>query len=191
MLRNVEQRKPAAIRRREVVDCFDDDLDCPIAGINFDANLRVCKIYFVSTTIPAADDGVGHASGSPWLPDGLEQIQSHSKSENFPGHVLNRQSSGFRIVNRIRVGTVDDYRPDLRGAEGEIARMPPSARLSKSRVTLILRSSPEPQLAIGARAFRRTRTPIRFRPLIKTNLRLSSSEWPRSSCPAGPSHSAA
>ena len=78
MLWNVEERKPAAIRRREVVDCFDDNFDCPIAGINFDANLRVCKIYFVSTTIPAADDGVGHVSGSPWLPDVLAQGQSHS-----------------------------------------------------------------------------------------------------------------
>jgi hypothetical protein len=66
---NVEERKPAAIRRREVVDCFDDDLDCLIAGIHFDANLRVCKIYFVSTTVAAADDGVGNVSGSPWLPD--------------------------------------------------------------------------------------------------------------------------
>jgi hypothetical protein len=54
--------------------------------------------------------------------------QSHSKSKNFPGHALNRQSSGFRIVNRIRVGIVDDYRPDLRGAEGDIARMPGQAR---------------------------------------------------------------
>src|ERR1700687_2088021 len=137
MLRNVQQRKPAAIRRREVVNCFDNDLDCPIARINFDAKLHVCKIYFVSATIPVADDGVGHVSGSPWLPDRLAQRQSHSESENFPGHALNRQSWGFRIVNRVRVGTVDDYRPDLRGAEGEIARMPGQA-LSKSQVTLIL-----------------------------------------------------
>src|SRR5271167_4485745 len=91
----VEQRKRAAIRRREVVDCFDDDLDCLIARINFDANLRVCKIYFVSAAIPAADDGVGHASGSPWLPDGLAQRQSHSKSENFPGHALNLLRTGL------------------------------------------------------------------------------------------------
>jgi len=47
MLGNVEERKPAAIRSHEVVDCFDDDLDCLIARINFDANLYVCKIYFV------------------------------------------------------------------------------------------------------------------------------------------------
>ncbi len=67
MLWNVEERKPAAIRRREVVDRFDDNLDCLIAGMHFDANLRVCKIYFVSTTIAAADDGVGHVNGSPWL----------------------------------------------------------------------------------------------------------------------------
>jgi hypothetical protein len=127
MLRNVQQRKPAAIRRRGVVNCFDDDLDCPIARINFDANLRVCKIYFVSAAIPGADDGVRHASGSPWLPDGLVQRQSHSKSENFPGHPPDRQSSGLRIINRIRVGTVDDYRPGLRGAEGDIARMPRQA----------------------------------------------------------------
>jgi hypothetical protein len=84
MLRNVEQRKPAAIRGREVVDCFDDDLDCPIAGINFDANLRVCKIYFVSATIPASDDGVGHVRGAPWLPDGLAQRQSHLGQRIFP-----------------------------------------------------------------------------------------------------------
>ena len=126
MLRNVQQRKPVAIRRREVVNCFDDDLDCPFARINFDANLRVCKIYFLSAAIPAADDGVGHASGSPWLPDGLVQRQSHSKSENFPGHAPDRQSSGLRIINRIRVGTVDEW-PDVRGAEGEIARMPGQA----------------------------------------------------------------
>ena len=63
MLGDVEERKPAAIRRREVVDCFDDDLDCLIAGIHFDMNLCVFKIYFVSTTITAADDGVGHVSG--------------------------------------------------------------------------------------------------------------------------------
>ena len=111
MLRNVQQRIPAAIRRREVVNCFDNDLDCSIARINFDANLRVCKIYFVSATIPVADDGVGRVSGSPWLPDRLAQRQSHSKSENFPGHAPDRQSSGLRIMNRIRVGTVDDYRP--------------------------------------------------------------------------------
>jgi hypothetical protein len=53
MLWYVEERKPAAIRRREVVDCFDQDLDCLIAGIHFDANLCVFKIYFVSTTLPA------------------------------------------------------------------------------------------------------------------------------------------
>jgi hypothetical protein len=68
MLWYVEEHKPAAIRRREVVDCFDEDLDCLIAGIHFDANLSVFKIYFVSTTIAAADDGVRHVSGSPWLP---------------------------------------------------------------------------------------------------------------------------
>ncbi len=68
MLWYVEERKPAAIRRREVVDCFDEDLDCLIAGIHFDANLCVFKIYFVSTTIAAADNGVGHVGGSPWLP---------------------------------------------------------------------------------------------------------------------------
>jgi hypothetical protein len=44
MLWYVEARKPAAIRRREIVDCCDEDLDCLIAGIHFDANLRVFKI---------------------------------------------------------------------------------------------------------------------------------------------------
>jgi hypothetical protein len=34
---------------------------------HFDANLCVFKIYFVSTTIAAADNGVGHEGGSPWL----------------------------------------------------------------------------------------------------------------------------
>jgi len=68
MLWNVEERKPAAIRRREVVDRFDDNLDCLIAGMHFDANLRVCKIYFVSTTIAAADDGVFIRNGSSWSP---------------------------------------------------------------------------------------------------------------------------
>jgi hypothetical protein len=68
MLWYVEEHKPPAIRRHEVVDCFDEDLDCLIAGIHFDANLSVFKIYFVSTTIAAADDGVRHVSGSPWLP---------------------------------------------------------------------------------------------------------------------------
>jgi hypothetical protein len=48
----VVERKPAAIRRREVVDCYED-LDCLIAGIHFDADLRVFKIYFVSTSIAA------------------------------------------------------------------------------------------------------------------------------------------
>ncbi len=62
MLGNVEERKPAAIRSREVVDCFDDDLDCLIAGIHFDVNLRIFKIYFMSTAIRAADDGVWHVS---------------------------------------------------------------------------------------------------------------------------------
>jgi hypothetical protein len=57
----------------------------------------------------------------------IVQRQSHSKSQNFPGLAPDRQSSGLRIMNRIRVGTVDDYRPDLRGAEGEIARMPRQA----------------------------------------------------------------
>jgi hypothetical protein len=71
MLWNVEERKPAATRKREVVNCFDDDLDCLIAGMHFDANLRVFKIYFVSTTIVAADDGVGHVR-SPWLSGVLE-----------------------------------------------------------------------------------------------------------------------
>jgi hypothetical protein len=71
MLWNVEERKSAAIRRREVVDCFDDDLDCLIAGIYFDANLRVFKTYFVSAAIAVADDGVGYMSGSPWHSDVL------------------------------------------------------------------------------------------------------------------------
>jgi len=47
VLWNVEQRKPAPIPRREVVDCFDGDLACFAAGIPFDANLRVFKSYFV------------------------------------------------------------------------------------------------------------------------------------------------
>ena len=76
MLWNVEERKPAAIRRRKVVDCFDDDLDCLIAGIHFDANLRVFKIYFVSSTVAAADDGVGHVSGCPWLPEFAAQLSA-------------------------------------------------------------------------------------------------------------------
>jgi hypothetical protein len=59
-LGNVEERKPATIRSREVVGCFDDDLDCLIAGIHFDANLRIFKIYFMSTAIRAANDGVWH-----------------------------------------------------------------------------------------------------------------------------------
>ncbi len=66
MLWNVEQRKPAAIRRREIVDCFDDDLDGFVAGIHFDANLSVFKIYFVPAAIAAANNGVGHVS-SPRL----------------------------------------------------------------------------------------------------------------------------
>jgi len=74
MLWNVEERKPAAIRRREVIDCFDDDSDCLIAGIHFDANLRVFKIYLMSTTIAAADDGVWQVSGSPWLPESAAQL---------------------------------------------------------------------------------------------------------------------
>src|SRR5271163_4534945 len=141
MLRNVEQRIPAAIRRREFVNCFDDDLDCPIAGINFDANLSVCKIYFVSAAIPAADDGVGHASGSPGLPDGLVQRQSHSKSENFPGHAPDRQSSGLRIMNRIGVGTVDDIDKPCRGAEGEKDRIAAAALKDRSETIISDRSS--------------------------------------------------
>jgi hypothetical protein len=87
-------------------------------------------------------------------------------SVNFPGHAPDRQSSDLRIMNRIRVGAVNDYRPDLRRAEGEIAPMPARRSVSNSQVTLILRSSPEPQLEIGARAFR-TPAPIRFRPSTK------------------------
>jgi len=51
MLWNVKERKPAAARRRVVVDCLDDDLDCLIAGIHSDANLHIFKSYFVSVTI--------------------------------------------------------------------------------------------------------------------------------------------
>ncbi len=69
MLWYVEERKSAAIRRRELVDCFDEDLDGLIAGMYFDANFCVCKIYFVSATIAAADDGVRQVSGPPWLRD--------------------------------------------------------------------------------------------------------------------------
>src|SRR5215470_4556945 len=65
MLWKVEERKPATARRRAVVDCLDDDLDCLIAGIHSDANLHISKIYFVSVTIAGADDGVGHVSNSP------------------------------------------------------------------------------------------------------------------------------
>jgi hypothetical protein len=72
MLGNVEKRKPAALRSHEVVDRFDDDLDCIIAGIHFDANLRIFKIDFMSAAIAAAYDGVWHVSVSPWLPDVLE-----------------------------------------------------------------------------------------------------------------------
>jgi len=60
MLGNVEERKPATIRSAEVVDCFDDDLDCLIAGIHFDLNLHIFKIYFMSAAIGAANDGVWH-----------------------------------------------------------------------------------------------------------------------------------
>ena len=60
MPRNVKERKRTAIRSREVVGCFDDDLDCFIAGIHFDMNLCISKIYFVSAAITAADDGVRH-----------------------------------------------------------------------------------------------------------------------------------
>ena len=48
----VDERKPVAIRRREVVDCFDDDLDCLIAGIHFDTNLCVFKIYICLRPLP-------------------------------------------------------------------------------------------------------------------------------------------
>jgi hypothetical protein len=58
MLWYVEERKSAAIRRRELVDRFDEDLDGLIAGMYFDANLCVFKIYFVSATIAAADNVV-------------------------------------------------------------------------------------------------------------------------------------
>lgn len=72
MLGNVEERKPAAIRSREVIGCFDDDLDCLIAGIHFDVNLRIFKIYFMSTAIRAANDRVWHVSKRlPWLPEVL------------------------------------------------------------------------------------------------------------------------
>ena len=53
MLWNVEERKPATVRRREVVDCLDDDLDYLIAGIHFDANLHIFEIYFVSVKLLA------------------------------------------------------------------------------------------------------------------------------------------
>jgi hypothetical protein len=67
MLWNIEERKPATVRRREVVDCFDDDFDCFIAGIYFDANLRVFKIYFVSVTIAGVDGKV--TCGPPYFND--------------------------------------------------------------------------------------------------------------------------
>ena len=69
MLGNVEERKPAAIRSRDVVGCFDDDLDCLIAGIHLDLNLRIFEVYFMSTAIGAANDGVWHVSGR--LPHGF------------------------------------------------------------------------------------------------------------------------
>jgi hypothetical protein len=69
MLWNVEERKPATVRRREVVDCLDDDPDCLIAGIHSDANLDIFKIYFVPVTIAGADDSVGHVNSSPRLPE--------------------------------------------------------------------------------------------------------------------------
>ena len=59
MLGDVEQRKPAAIRRRAIIDSFNNDLDCLITGKHFHSDLSVFEIYFVPTTIAAADDGVG------------------------------------------------------------------------------------------------------------------------------------
>jgi hypothetical protein len=59
MLGDVEQRKPAAIRRCATIDSFNDDLDCLITGLDFHSDLSVFEIYFEPTTIAAADDGVG------------------------------------------------------------------------------------------------------------------------------------
>jgi hypothetical protein len=53
-----------------------------------------------------------------------------------------------------------DYRPDLRGVG--TARMPGRRSASKSKVTLICRSSPEPQREIGPDLFENP-GPIRFR----------------------------
>lgn len=80
MLGNVEERKPAAIRSREVVGCFDDDLDCLIAGIHLDLNLRIFEIYFMSTAIKAADDGVWHVSGR--LPHGFSSYCGKDKPDS-------------------------------------------------------------------------------------------------------------
>ena len=93
MLGNVEERKPAAIRSREVVGCFDDDLDCLIAGIHLDLNLRIFKIYFMSPAIRAADDGVWHVSGRlPMASRGIVVKTSLIRGEAGPSM---RQTGGF------------------------------------------------------------------------------------------------
>jgi hypothetical protein len=93
------------------------------------------KIYFVSTTIPVADDGVGHVSGAPWLPDHWLK-DSLIQVKEFSGHATDRRSSELRMINRIWLGVVDDGGPDLR--RNDVARMAAGRSVSKNQVTLIL-----------------------------------------------------
>jgi hypothetical protein len=111
-------------------------------------------------------------------------------SVNFSGHAPDRQSSYVRIMNRIRVGAVNDYRPDLRRAEGEIDRMPGQAlgleepgdvdssiesRTSTIDRGLSLSTNPDPNPIS-------TFDQNYFAAFV---IRVAAS-----SCPAGPSHSA-
>ena len=103
MLGNVEERKPAAIRSREVVCCFDDDLDCLIAGIHLDLNLRIFKIYFMSTAIRSADDGVWHVSGRlPMASRGIVVKTSRSDAEAVATDASNRWIFEMRAFSIAR-----------------------------------------------------------------------------------------
>lgn len=103
MLGNVEERKPAAIRSREVVGCFDDDLNCLIDGIHLNLNLRIFEIYLISTAIRAANYGLWHVSGR--LPHGFSSYCGKDKPDprrSGPTDASNRwifEIKAFSIAN--------------------------------------------------------------------------------------------
>ena len=61
MARNADNRKAPAFFWKRVKIRLDEDLNGITAGVNFDANGRIAKIDFVTSSVLSSNDRIGHA----------------------------------------------------------------------------------------------------------------------------------